>query len=103
MAQGTLEEGPERFQEPESQEVCCEIVPSRNIRDHIHKVSPVWPPKCEPSEGDRSEHAATGTYMYLQMRMYVQWQLLKNEAMNSKESGKRVGIWEGFEGGKRMN
>lgn len=38
-----LRRGSESFQEPQDQEVCCEILCLSNIRNCINKVSSIWP------------------------------------------------------------
>jgi hypothetical protein len=43
--------------EPEAQEIWCEIVSPRNIRNYTQEFSPTWLPKHELTKNDVSKHA----------------------------------------------
>jgi hypothetical protein len=60
-----------RLQEPENQEVCYEIVPSRNVRSYTHKVSTI--PKQELNKDDKML-ICTATPNHRQQKKCLEWE-----------------------------
>ena len=51
-----MEEGEERLEWPEDQEVCYEILSPNNCSGSIHNVSPMWLPTHELTKDDTNRH-----------------------------------------------